>query len=170
MPLDKNEKELLEQINQKLISSKALNGGFDKLVVTVENIKEKQQETSEKLDTITNALYEPRDGLFARVQSIEYSTKTLTDDLSVRRSEIKNLAVKNEKEHEALIDFNKKEHEVLSENSNLSRKLKRIAGSELEELVTVINFKKNVTKIYWSMIGLIVVSMAKLLWELITKH
>jgi hypothetical protein len=68
---DKDRDELLGRISRKIESSAVLNGGFDKLVSVVDHIKQRQEEQSEKLDQINTRLYEPKDGLFSRVQQLE---------------------------------------------------------------------------------------------------
>ena len=58
---------LLQDIHRKLDNSPALNGGFDKLLYTIDGIEKSQGQIAEKVDTIHSAIYHPDDGLFARI-------------------------------------------------------------------------------------------------------
>jgi len=166
MSLDKNDKELLEQIGRKINSSPMLNGGFDKLVISVEHIREKQQESSEKLDKITQALYDPDEGLFSRMKTLEHKTENNNSEISEHISGDQKILKKIDEDILALSAGNK-ESQKLTETA---QRLKRIAGEDLEELSGVISFRKNVSKIYWSVISLVVISVLKLLYELAKVH
>ena len=58
---------LLQNIQQKLEKSAALNGGFDKLLYKIEGIENSQNQIGTKVDKIHEAIYHPDDGLFARI-------------------------------------------------------------------------------------------------------
>ena len=58
---------LLHNIQQKLEKSAALNGGFDKLLYKIDNIENNQNIIANKVDKIHEAIYDPDDGLFARI-------------------------------------------------------------------------------------------------------
>lgn len=61
---------ILEKIVTKLSNAKALNGGFDALVVQVTNIEDTQKNLSEHVEKLATALYHPDDGLFARQKEL----------------------------------------------------------------------------------------------------
>jgi hypothetical protein len=58
---------LLQNIQQKLERSAALNGGFDKLLYKIDSIENNQNIIANKVDKIHDAIYDPDDGLFARI-------------------------------------------------------------------------------------------------------
>jgi len=66
---DQDARDLLQNIRKKLESSAALNGGFDRLLFKIDGIEKSQVEISEKVGKIHEAIYNPDDGLFARIAS-----------------------------------------------------------------------------------------------------
>lgn len=68
--LEEKNHELLQRLQSKVMSSAALNGGFDKLMLKIESIEDKQQQLVLKIEEIHNAVYHPDDGLFARVKDV----------------------------------------------------------------------------------------------------
>jgi hypothetical protein len=61
----------VEGVELRLASAKSLNGGFDKLLVEVEHIKETQDEILQGMRGIKKSIYEPDSGLFSRVKQLE---------------------------------------------------------------------------------------------------
>jgi hypothetical protein len=61
----------IENMEQKITSAKSLNGGFDKLAIDVEHIKESQREVLDAVRGVKKSLYEPDSGLFSRVKELE---------------------------------------------------------------------------------------------------
>ena len=67
-------KKLLYKVDKmecKLASASSLNGGFDKLLVEIEHIKETQNEVLQGMRGIKKSIYEPDSGLFSRVKQLE---------------------------------------------------------------------------------------------------
>lgn len=61
---------LIDEIHQKLDGA-AFNGGFETLAQNVENIEGTQREILSKMEEMHKVIYEPDDGLFARVKKVE---------------------------------------------------------------------------------------------------
>ena len=61
----------VSKIEDKVTSAKSLNGGFDKLLIEVEHIKETQTAVLEGVRGVKQNLYEPDSGLFSRVKELE---------------------------------------------------------------------------------------------------
>lgn len=61
---------LINEIHEKLDGA-AFNGGFESLVQTVQHIEKTQREMLAKMEDTHTAIYEPDDGLFARVKRVE---------------------------------------------------------------------------------------------------
>ena len=80
-----SERELLEMLVKKMGESPALNGGFDKLYLLIEHIKEEQAKSGVKLDKVSDALYDPNHGLFSRVRAIESKLDTNIKDLNTNK-------------------------------------------------------------------------------------
>ena len=67
-------KKLLYKVDKmecKLASAASLNGGFDKLLLEIEHIKETQNEVLQGMRGIKKSIYEPDSGLFSRVKQLE---------------------------------------------------------------------------------------------------
>lgn len=62
---------VLRQLQQKIMGSPALNGGFEKLMFKVDSIEKSQIQIETKIDSIHDAMYKPDNGLFARVAKVE---------------------------------------------------------------------------------------------------
>ena len=63
--------EKLEKVENKVVNSPAMNGGFDKLMGEVGHIKEVQGEVLDAVKGIKKSLYEPDSGLYSRVKQLE---------------------------------------------------------------------------------------------------
>ena len=168
MTMDAKDREILDQINRKVQNSPVLNGGFDKLILTVEYIKEIQDKTANKVENISDALYEPMTGLFSRVQateaktgSLEYQMETAaeacTDSVAKIDSVVKGLTAKDDSAQK------------LQDASDLNR-LRRIAGEDLQNLESAIKLQKSFQKLYWAAGLAVLTPLAKFVWDLIMPH
>ncbi len=63
--------EKLERVENKVVNSAAMNGGFDKLMNEVEHIKTAQVEVLDAVKGVKKSLYEPDSGLYSRVRELE---------------------------------------------------------------------------------------------------
>jgi len=63
--------EKVEKVENKISNAKSMNGGFDKLMIEVEHIKEAQADILEGVRGVKQNLYEPDSGLFSRVKELE---------------------------------------------------------------------------------------------------
>jgi len=61
----------VEKMEAKISNAKSMNGGFDKLLIEVEHIKETQSAVLEGVRGVKKNLYEPDSGLFSRVKELE---------------------------------------------------------------------------------------------------
>ena len=61
----------VEKMESKISNAKSMNGGFDKLLIEVEHIKEAQGDILEGVRGVKKNLYEPDSGLFSRVKELE---------------------------------------------------------------------------------------------------
>lgn len=146
------EKELLETLIKKLGDSSALNGGFDKLVLMIEHVQERQEDSNKKLDKVSEALYDPDTGLFSRVKKIEQKLDTNIDEL--------------EKKVRVVPD-------VKSEVEDLKKfqaSLESIAGKQLEELQSLVKLRKNLSNIYWALLVSLAGLVADFIFNLARHH
>jgi uncharacterized protein YaaN involved in tellurite resistance len=156
---------MVESIAQKINTSPVLNGGFDKMMVIVEHIQEKQQETSEKVDKIHDGLYNPDDGLYARVKMVETATEQMV------KSHAAHIAA-DEKNMKEINDSLKKlssTDDDLSKKVETTSRLKKIAGDDLEKLESVIKVKSTWSewwgKAVWLVVGGVLAAIGKAIWE-----
>lgn len=145
------ERELLELLVKKVSDSPALNGGFEKLYVMIEHIQTEQEKSGQKLDKVSEALYDPNTGLFSRVKAIESKLDTNIKDLDRKCNDIP--SVKEEVE-------DLKKFQAAVEN---------IAGKQLEELTALVNLRKRLANIYWALALSIIAFAGNLLFQL-AKH
>ena len=146
-----SDRELLEVIAKKLADSKALNGGFDKLCLMIEHIQEKQNETGVKLDKVSEALYDPDNGLFSRVKDIEQKIDGNMNEI--------------EKKIEIVPDVKTDIHDL----KKFQKTIEEICGNQLNELSELVKLRKNLSTIYWGFAATIILGIAKLLFDL-SKH
>ena len=60
-----------ESVVENAIALGQINNKFDKIVQTIEYIKEKQDEMAEDIAIIKEAVYNPNEGLYARLRELE---------------------------------------------------------------------------------------------------
>jgi hypothetical protein len=65
----------VEKMETKISNAKSMNGGFDKLMMEVEHIKDTQTDILEGVRGVKQNLYEPDSGLFSRVKELESESK-----------------------------------------------------------------------------------------------
>lgn len=149
------EQELLELIVQKFNDSRALNGGFDKLCLMIEHVQAEQDKNSGKLDKVSDALYDPDHGLFARVKKLEQKIDSNLGDLDqivkgIPTVETKVTALVNK------VDSLEKFH----------AQMEKIGGVGLNEFSDIVALKQRMSNIYWALALAIVMFVGKLLFEL----
>lgn len=167
---NKDLERTLADIAKKLHDAPALNGGFDRMLVIVEHIQEKQDETTAKINRIHEDLYKPDDGLYARVKMVE----NISSDFSKKQTEH---LVTDEK---ALISLNESLKKLAEKDDDLGKKvettlkLKKIAGEDLEKLETMIRVKSiwlNIwSKAAWFVGGGILAALGKTIWEIVARR
>jgi predicted nucleic acid-binding Zn-ribbon protein len=128
-----SERELLEMLVKKMGESSALNGGFEKLCIMIEHIQEEQTKSGIKLDKVSEALYDPNNGLFSRVKAIESKLDTNIENLNRKVDNIPD--VKDD------VDDLKK----------FQAAVESIAGKQLEELNELVKLRKNLAHVYWAL-------------------
>ena len=71
--LEHNRMQIIEMQN-KILSAPAMNGGFSTLMYKIEKIEQSQGQLVEKVDEIRDVMYDPDSGLYARIKNIENSS------------------------------------------------------------------------------------------------
>ena len=71
--IESNRQQILEMQN-RILSAPAMNGGFSNLMYKIEKIEQSQSQLVTKVDDIREVLYNPDNGLYARIKSVENRT------------------------------------------------------------------------------------------------
>jgi len=63
--------EKIERIENKVVHAKALNGAFEKLILTIDTVQENQKKMSDDISDIKKTVLDPDDGVIARIKELE---------------------------------------------------------------------------------------------------
>jgi len=122
--------EKVEKMETKISNAQSMNGGFDKLLMEVEHIKETQLSVLEGVRGVKQNLYEPDSGLFSRVKELEME--------SARRQEYINETKPIVAQHQEVILWKKQVEREVSEVEDL-----RLEVSKLQD------WKAGMQKVIW---------------------
>ena len=102
--------EKVEKVESKISNAKSMNGGFDKLLIEVQHIKETQNDILDGVRGVKQNLYEPDSGLFSRVKELETESDRRNEFIKESKPALefsKELAVWKKKADKDLEDFEK---------------------------------------------------------------
>ena len=102
--------EKVEKVENKISNAKSMNGGFDKLMIEVEHIKETQSDILDGVRGVKQNLYEPDSGLFSRVKELETESQRRQEFIRESKPALefsKELVVWKKKADKDLEDFEK---------------------------------------------------------------
>ena len=164
-----NELELLiKKISAKVETASVLNGGFDeirdelkeikwsqlKVMADLNRVHEDIPEIKKEVSSIKEAIYDPDNGLYSRIKESNADSKRREDmlkDVSQRTSLIaKKLDSMEEK---------------MSPIEDTTKKLKKIAGEDLEELKSITKTKENINKLWWAILLAAGAGLGKFIWD-----
>lgn len=91
---------VLQDIHKKIISSAALNGGFDILMFKIEKIEQNQEQLVDKLDKIHDAIYDPNDGIFSKISDSNAKNSQKINETEQKIIEISEWKKQRDKEDE----------------------------------------------------------------------
>ena len=66
---DDDTRRMIFEVQEKVVNSPVLNGGFDRLYMKIESIESTQAQISERVDSIHDAIFNPDEGLFSRISN-----------------------------------------------------------------------------------------------------
>lgn len=150
--------EIVLQLHKKISASAVLNGGFDAMMLKVDAL-------SEDVKDIKTKIYEPDDGIFARIKSIEVDTKRIANDVArtVDRVEV----------HDQIEDDVKLQHQRIDMLESGLSGLKTIEDQQkiIDDLVKHRDRVNSVLKWVGVSLGGAVVSLLfKFVYDLIQGH
>jgi len=120
----------VENMEQRITAAKSLNGGFDKLMLEVEHIKESQADILEGVRNVKRNLYEPDSGLFSRVKELEMESSRRMDYIIETKPIVG--------QHQELLHWRKEAQKDLDEVEDL-----RVEVAKLQD------WKAGMSKVMW---------------------
>ena len=138
---------LIDEIHSKLDGA-AFNGGFESLVQNVQNIEKTQREMLAKMDEVHVVIYEPDDGLFARVKRVE----------AIHDKELKPL-------RDEIEDLNKWKDSIVAKDGPLAQV--EADGRIVKELAA---WKKRIITIVIGAASSTLLMVVKTVWEWVNAH
>lgn len=79
---------VLDDIQKKLLSSAALNGGFDTLLYKIDKIEQSQGQLVSKVDKIHDAIYDPNDGIFSKLSEYKLENTNKVNEVTQELNEL----------------------------------------------------------------------------------
>lgn len=140
--------KLVNEINEKL-DNVIFNGGFETLVKEVQNVEKAQREMLVKIDELHKVVYEPDDGLFARVKKVE----------SIHREEFKPI----QNDVKELLEW--KSELLLPKDGFISR-----TNADHVTIEHLWNWKNKMIAVGLSASGATLLMVGKMLWEFLSNH
>lgn len=158
--------ELLHLVQQKVLSSPGLNGGFTIMMSKVEQIEEGQKQMGAKVDSIYEAIYHPDEGLFARIKDVEHvKEKVAITELLVERLE---------KDISRLLQQHESKEKILAREEKQMEENARLVKDHAELIKDLVKFKSRVCAIIkWGLVtltGAMVTLVGKLIYDFISGH
>lgn len=154
--------DVLRQLQQKVLASTALNGGFDTLMFKIDKIEECQTQMGTKVDSIHEAIYHPDEGLFARVKDVEHVKEKVA---AVEKLEKDLTHLQHQREHET---------EHAREASQLSKDNDKAVKDLSHQVKDLSDFKSRVcTGAKWlglTVGGGLLTGIGKLLYDFASGH
>ena len=154
--------DVLTQLQNKVLNSAALNGGFDTLLLKIDQIEEKQEEIGSKVDQVHEAIYKPDDGLFARVKDVEHAKKSVEN--------VENIG-KTVNQLQQLVELQQKTAE---KESVAVVEREKLLKEHNDQLASLMRFQSRILAIAkWMMVtvaGSLITIIAKLTYDFISGH
>lgn len=94
----KNSSQTLDEIQKKILSSSALNGGFETLLYKIDKIEQSQGQLVSKVDKIHDAIYDPNDGIFSKLGEYKLENTNKVNEVTQQISELQIWKDNKEKE------------------------------------------------------------------------
>jgi len=159
--LESTKKQMLEMQN-RIMAAPAMNGGFSTLMYKIEKIEQGQNQLVEKVDDIRIVLYDPDNGLYARIKNVENSKANDSDikELEDSMSEIKHWKdTKEELSEEDSDDREELKKKILEQENTI----KEIRGWHDKQAA--------ITKWLAVTIGTVFIStIGKLIYDVVMEH
>jgi len=136
-----NHKQTLSEIQKKLASSAALNGGFDTLLFKIDKIEQSQGNLVTKVDKIHEAIYDPQDGIFSKLSEYRLNNTNEVNDVKQKITELQVWKIHSERDDmrdDRAVEIATKKIAVLENSVNSLSKSKEAAWSILRWLFVAV--------------------------------
>lgn len=157
--------DLLKSINDTVSSARVLNHGFDEIKDDLYELKESQIRSEmeiksmraseavfrQKISDISELLYAPNDGIYAKISEHAINDKNFEDKLDSAIEKIDSIEQK-------IVPF-----------EQTDRELKRITGENLNELGSIVKTKTTIDRMFWIFVSALLGVAAKLTWDALSK-
>lgn len=152
--------KLLYDIRQKVENSPVLNGGFETMLYKVDKIEESQGKIVDSVNVINDAIYQPDDGIFARITLLKSDVNAHTQMLQT--------------ELESLDTWRVQSHSDRSDDKKLMDQLNDKIRAQQKTIETLELWKSNVTSmVKWSVTTIsasLITIVAKILYDYVVAH
>ena len=155
--------DMIRAINDKVQKAEILNEGFGelksnvteirhaqiKMEAEVKSIRAHENVLKEKVEEINEAIYDPDNGIYRRINERIAIDKQRDEKLDKAMGSINALG------------------EVLKPLEKTEEDLRKIAGDDLKELQSIVRTRQVIDRMFWIMATALVGAGAKILWDLI---
>lgn len=156
--LEKN----VDAVLTKIKNARVLNGGFDTVFDEIQEIKaaqlrveyeikflvESDNKYHKRISDITDLLYDPDDGIYKRIANATTGDEEAKKKLTQLEGKMAAIEV------------------MLSDVSEISKDIKKIAGDDLGELKSIVGTKNMVNKLFIVLITAVAGSVGTFIWSL----
>lgn len=159
--IETNYRQIVE-MQDKILSAPAMNGGFTTLMYKVENIEKSQNQLVQKVDQIHGVLYEPDTGLYARLKKVENDCAP-SETIDVLEKDVQEIKIwknseEKQSEKEEVKDVEKEK--ILSEHEITLKEIQR----------SVNRYNAAMKWVAVSLGGGLISMIIKLIYEFVTGH
>lgn len=116
--------EMMRAIHKKIVSSSALNGGFEALKSQINNMEDNLSKVTDKVDDVHSALYHPDEGLYARVKKVDSSRMAEYDKLAQQLRGFDDWKREDDQEDEKFDKRIKELEKVIADHTRITSKIK----------------------------------------------
>jgi len=157
--------QMVRSINEKIQHAEVLNGGFTelknkvndihttqvKVEMEIKSIRAGEIQLKEKVDEINDAIYDPDNGIYRRINESVVLDKQRDEKLDRAVQELRNVQAD------------------IGPIEKTDEDLKKIAGEDLKELQSIVKTRQIIDRMFWIMATAFVGGGLKLLWDFIAS-
>lgn len=143
---------------QEKLNNPVFNGGFETLTLKLEGIEKVQQQTLEQVSVLNKTIFDPDDGLYSRI-------KTVNQDVSELTLWKKSVDEKSKENNQNVIDVKS----MIEWKKSVDEKVKKY-DENLIEVTKIKDWKGNIQKFFVWILPAIGLLLLKQMFEFIIQH